>query len=116
METDAPEDTKILDRLQDYTDEAGDAERMQKISTGFTQSIKAIKQWLTRFGLASVGSNSDCDVQLDMDICLDSANPTLSDKKLVPDASGEGTVHDEADEEVKAVMKDPWKDKAKVFQ
>lgn len=36
METEAPEDSKILDRLQDYTDEAGVAERMQKISTGFS--------------------------------------------------------------------------------
>ena len=73
METEAPEDQKILDRLQDYTDEAGDLERMQKISTGFNQSISAIKQWLTRFGLVSTSNeNSSCDVQLDMDIYLDS--------------------------------------------
>ena len=51
-----------------------------------------------------------------MDICLDSTNPALSDRKLVPDA-GEGVSQpDEADEEVKAVFSDPWKDKAKVFE
>ena len=53
METEAPEDQKVLDRLQEYTDEAGHPDRMQKISTGFGQSISAIKQWLTRFGLSS---------------------------------------------------------------
>ena len=70
MDTDAPEDSKVLDRLQDYTDEAGDAERMQKISSGFAQSITAIKQWLTRFGLNS-SDGACCEVQLDMDICLE---------------------------------------------
>ena len=70
METDAPEDAKILDRLQEYNDEAGVAERMQKISTGFSQSIGAIKQWLTRFGLVAADGTS-CEVQLDMDICLE---------------------------------------------
>ena len=62
METEAPEDSKILDRLQDYTDEAGVAERMQKISTGFSQSIGAIKQWLTRFGLTSTDGTFSCEV------------------------------------------------------
>ena len=36
METNAPEDNKVLERLQDYEDAAGDPERMQRISTGFT--------------------------------------------------------------------------------
>ena len=36
METEAPEEQKVLDRLQEYTDEAGLAERMQKISTSFS--------------------------------------------------------------------------------
>lgn len=53
METDKVDDAKVLDRLQDYTDEAGDAERMQKISSGFSQSITSINQWLTRFGLTN---------------------------------------------------------------
>ena len=43
METDSPDDSKVLDRLQDYADEAGDGERMKKISNGFAQSITAIK-------------------------------------------------------------------------
>ena len=63
METEAPEDSKVLDRLQEYTDEAGATERMQKISSGFSQSIGAIKQWLTRFGLSTTdGGNSTCEV------------------------------------------------------
>ena len=62
METEAPEDSKILDRLQEYTDEAGDSERMQKISTGFAQSITAIKQWLTRFGLTRNDGTDSCEV------------------------------------------------------
>ena len=62
METEAPEDSKILDRLQEYTDEAGDSERMQKISTGFAQSITAIKQWLTRFGLTRNDGTESCEV------------------------------------------------------
>lgn len=56
METEKPDDAKVLDRLQEYTDDAGDAERMQKVSTSFSQSISAIKQWLTRFGLSSEDS------------------------------------------------------------
>ena len=71
MESEAPEDQKIVDRLQDYADEAGDQERMQKISTGFAQSIRAIKQWLTRFGLVNAEDGTRCDVQLDMDIALE---------------------------------------------
>ena len=51
METNAPEDAKVLERLQDYTGAAGDPERMNRISTGFTQAIGSIKQWLTKFGL-----------------------------------------------------------------
>ena len=54
MESDPPEDAKIIDRLQDYTDEAGDSDRMQKISSSYQQSIQAIKQWLTRFGLSNL--------------------------------------------------------------
>ena len=53
METDKIDDAKVLDRLQDYNDEAGDTERMQKISSSFAQSIGSIKQWLTRFGLTN---------------------------------------------------------------
>lgn len=53
METDKIEDAKVLDRLQDYNDEAGETERMQKISSSFAQSIGSIKQWLTRFGLTN---------------------------------------------------------------
>lgn len=64
METEAPEDSKVMDRLQDYADEASSAERQRKISSGFSQSISAIKQWLTRFGLSS--PEGTCQVQLDI--------------------------------------------------
>ena len=56
METEAPEEPKVLDRLQEYNDEAGRSDRMLKISNGFNQSITAIKQWLTRFGLKSTSN------------------------------------------------------------
>lgn len=35
METESPEDSKVLDRLQDYEDEAGGVDRQRKISSGF---------------------------------------------------------------------------------
>lgn len=70
METNAPEDAKVLERLQDYTDTAGDAERMNRISTGFEQAIISIKQWLTKFGLKDAKSG-DCCVQLDMTVMME---------------------------------------------
>ena len=73
METNPPDDAKTLERLQDYTDEAGNPERMQKISSGYNQSIFAIKQWLTRFGLSTADKN--CEVQLDMEVTLESPDP-----------------------------------------
>ena len=51
METNAPEDAKILERLQDFTDARGDQQRINRMSTGFDQAITSIKQWLTKFGL-----------------------------------------------------------------
>ena len=36
MDIEAPEDNKVLDRLQEYSDDAGKAERMQKISASFS--------------------------------------------------------------------------------
>ena len=80
MEREAPEEQKVLDRLQEYNDEAGRPDRMQKISNGFNQLIAAIKQWLTRFGLKSSSNmlmdsslhsqqpKQPCEVQLDMEI------------------------------------------------
>ena len=53
MTTNPPEDAKVLERLQEYTDAAGNPERMQKVTTGFNQSISAIKLWLTKFGLSN---------------------------------------------------------------
>ncbi len=35
MTTNPPEDAKVLERLQEYTDAAGNPERMQKVTTGF---------------------------------------------------------------------------------
>lgn len=80
MATNAPEDSKVLERLQDFEDEAGNADRMQKISASFGQSISAIKQWLTRFGLTPEGSET-CAVQLDMAISAD--EETWQDKDQV---------------------------------
>ena len=77
MESNPPEDAKILERLQDYTDAAGDAERMQKISMGFEQSIGSISEWLTRFGLAN--ESGQCEVPLDMEIIMDVEEGTISD-------------------------------------
>jgi len=69
MESNAPEDAKVLERLQDYIDPAADPERMNRISTGFTQAIGSIKQWLTKFGLKE--EDGSCAVQLDMVIKLE---------------------------------------------
>ena len=95
METEAPDDSKILDRLQDYTDEAGKLERQQKISSAFGQSINAIKQWLTRFGLTD--DDGTCQVQLDMQIKLE---------KPAPEKNENGETIE---------PKDPWKAKDKVL-
>jgi len=51
MEISPPEEPKVLERLQDYKDAAGDPERMDKRESSFKQSIGAITQWLTGFGL-----------------------------------------------------------------
>ena len=48
---------------------------MQKVSNGFNQSITAIKQWLTRFGLS--GDDKTCQVQLDMEISLQVPEPSV---------------------------------------
>lgn len=74
---------------------------MQKISTSFSQSIGAIKQWLTRFGLNS--ADGTCQVQLDMVIDLEPRIETL------PQAEG-----DENPAETKTV--DPWKEKGTVIE
>ena len=117
METNPPDDAKTLERLQDYTDEAGNPERMQKISSGFNQSINAIKQWLTRFGLS--GQDKNCQVQLDMEINLEA-----------PDLNRTVTAHESVDgksvsavEETKSVTgasekpaKDPWQSKDAVLK
>ena len=42
---------------------------MSKVSRGYNQSILAIKQWLTRFGLSSDGG--PCEVPLDIEIDLE---------------------------------------------
>ena len=97
MESNPPEDSKIIERLQDYTDEAGNSERMQKITTSFQQSIVAIKQWLTRFGLSSL--DGICQVQLDMEV-------TLQQPAALPAAEGE----DEPKQ-----PEDPWRQKDAVF-
>ena len=58
---------------------------MQKISTSFSQSITAIKQWLTRFGLKSTpdmdsfNNQAPCQVQLDMEI---DASKSIEEQKL----------------------------------
>ena len=101
METEAPEDNKVLDRLQEYTDEAGDPERMQKISTGYQQSIGAIKQQLTRFGLSS--ADGLCQVQLDMAIDME--------PRVVSARKSDG---EENAEEVKTV--DTWREKQSVLE
>ena len=68
MDVNPPEDAKVNDRLQEHNDEAGDPERLQKISSGFSQSIRAIKQWLTRFGLSNL--TGDYQVQLNMKVAV----------------------------------------------
>ena len=98
METNPPEDNKILERLTDYTDEAGESRRMEKINAGFYETIPAIKNWLTRFGLNSA-DGSVCEVQLDMAICLESKT------EVIPAAEGEENA------EVQHKTTDPWKDK-----
>ena len=105
MDTDKIDDAKVLDRLQDYNDEAGDAERMQKISSSFTQSIESIKQWLTRFGLTNE-DGSKCEVQLDMNIAVKAEEPVKA-----PEGEEEG---EEQKEEVK--FEDPWLNKSLVFK
>ena len=129
METEAPEEQKVLDRLQEYNDEAGRPDRMQKISNGFNQSIAAIKQWLTRFGLKSSSNmlmesslhsqhpKQPCEVQLDMEINVASkrASSTEESKQaLTASAEGPSTIEgrNEATEGQEAEhADDPWKAK-----
>ena len=115
METEAPEDAKVLDRLQDYTDAAGDSERMQRISTGFEQAITSIKQWLTKFGLKDA-NNGECSVQLDMSVMLEAgpqrtANEEQKSQVSIVTAGGDG---EEAAAEPEA-PKNPWGDKKSVL-
>ena len=79
MDVNPPEDAKVNDRLQEYTDEAGEPERLQKISNSFSQSIQAIKQWITRFGLST--ANGECQVQLDMEVALVPQPPAEEEKE-----------------------------------
>ena len=109
MESNPPEDNKILERLQDYEDAAGDPQRINRISTGFTQAIGAIKQWLTKFGLRD--QDGKCVVPLDMDVVLEPEAPKskpnssmMSDGKEAP-----------AEAEEPPAPKDPWTDREKVM-
>ena len=65
QDTPPPDDSKLQDRLEDYTDEAGDPSRMQQTSDRFEYSIDAITQWAQRFGLIDEDSGQ-CKAQLDM--------------------------------------------------
>ena len=106
METNAPEDSKILERLQDYSDAAGETERMNRISTGFEQAIVSIKQWLTRFGLKEAKSG-DCAVQLDMPVVLSAVQQSAEEdksQKSVAEGAEEAVAEPEA-------PKNPWGDK-----
>ena len=129
METEAPEEQKVLDRLQEYTDEAGRPDRMQKISNGFNQSITAIKQWLTRFGLKSSSNmlmesslhsqhpKQPCEVQLDMEINVANkkASATEESKQAITASAEEPSTiegRNEAAEGQEAEhADDPWKAK-----
>ena len=106
MESNAPEDNKVLERLQDYEDAAGDPERMQRISTGFTQAIGAIKQWLTKFGLRDKDGN--CVVPLDMVVKMEPAAPK---QRPNSSANGSGEEAAAAEGEEPPAPKDPWTDK-----
>ena len=65
MEDNPPEDQKTLDKLQDYTDEAGEEARLKKVSASFGQSLKAIQGWTKMFGLTKE-NETKCSVQLDI--------------------------------------------------
>ena len=80
---------------------------MQKVSSGFSQSISSIKQWLTRFGLVEKDS-SICKVQLDMNICL--PEPELSESVKAEDAQD-----GESSGQKPAKVEDPWTNKSSVF-
>ena len=63
-----PDDNKIKERLQDYTDDAGDASRMEQTSQRFSNSIQAITEWTERFGHLDQ-KTGECASPLDMVIC-----------------------------------------------
>ena len=130
METEAPEEQKVLDRLQEYTDEAGRPDRMQKISNGFNQSIAAIKQWLTRFGLKSSSNmlmesslhsqhpkQQPCEVQLDMEINVANkkASATEESKQAITASAEEPSTiegrNEAAEGQEPEHADDPWKAK-----
>ena len=78
---------------------------MQRISTGFTQAIGAIKQWLTKFGLRDKDGN--CVVPLDMVVKMEPAAPSQR-----PNSSALGSGEEApAEGEEPPAPKDPWTDK-----
>ena len=119
MDVNPPEDQKVLERLQDYDDEAGNAERLQKISSGYTQSIEAIKHWLTRFGLSSL--DGTCQVQLDMEVNVESAvleSAKSNNLEGVASAKSINEANDAASNAAASaagVTAEPWKSKKLVL-
>lgn len=118
MDVNPPEDQKVLERLQDYDDEAGNAERLQKISSGYTQSIEAIKHWLTRFGLSN--QNGTCQVQLDMEVNVETATLESAKSNNLEGVASAKSIN-EADAASNAAASvaatgEPWKSKKLVLQ
>jgi len=102
----------VLERLQDYTDAAGDAERMNRISTGFEQAIISIKQWLTKFGLKDAKSG-DCVVQLDMTVSLESEERA----KTISETGKDSIIAEDEDEAAVETdaPKNLWGEKQNIF-
>ena len=51
-----PEDTKdakLLDRLQDYTDEAGNEDRLNKVNKRFAESKQLMFDFTEQFGIVA---------------------------------------------------------------
>ena len=67
LDDNPPNDPKIEERLQDYTDEEGGQERIQKTSNRFDENVDSIRRWCQNFGLQSEDAEF-CQVPLDMNI------------------------------------------------
>lgn len=61
----APEDAKLKERLQDVSDEAGNASRISGNHASYDRRLAALQKWSQQFGLVKDGV---CEVPLDLPV------------------------------------------------